>query len=146
MGFDFAALRASFFDADKVVKAVSQAKRKAFSKAGAYIRQRAKTSIKKKKGSAPAGNPPHAHAGQIRLIFFAWDARAESVVVGPIEFTSARGPKGGARLLEKGGAAEARDRRGRLKKYRYAGHPFMRPAMVAELPKFAGLLKGTIGG
>lgn len=146
MAFNFQALRSGFFDQAKVVAAVGKAKRKAFSKAGAFVRQRAKTSIKKKKGSAPPGRPPHAHAGQIKLIFFAWDARAEGVVVGPALFDARRGPKQGARLLEHGGEAQYQDGKGRPRRVRYRGNPFMQPALEAELPKFAGLFKGSLGG
>jgi hypothetical protein len=147
MGFNFAALRSGFFDASGIVKRVAAAKRKAFGKAGAFVRQRAKTSIKKKKkGTSPAGSPPYSHAGQLRLIFFSWDAKAESVVVGPILFAATRGPKQGAKLQEHGGEATYQDGKGRTRHARYPARPFMLPALKAELPKFAGLFKGSLGG
>lgn len=149
MAFDFAAVRKGFFTSPGVVAQLGTQKRKAFSKAGAFIRTRARQSIRRKKGSAPPGRPPHAHAAGnsgIKLIFFAWDAAAESVVVGPVRFDSAKGPKGGAALLEKGGEATARDGKGRPRKYRYRGNPFMAPAVAAELPKFAGLFRSSPGG
>jgi hypothetical protein len=146
MAFNFAAIRNGFFDQAKVVAAVDKAKRKGFSKAGAYVRQRARQSIRRKKGSAPSGGPPHAHSGQIKLIYFAWDQRTESVVVGPVLFAARRGPAQGAKLLEHGGEAQYQDGKGRPRRVRYRGNPFMRPAMMAELPKFAGLFKGSIGG
>ena len=43
-----------FFDRHVVMAAVDNAKRKVLSKAGAFIRTAAKTSIRKRKGSAPS--------------------------------------------------------------------------------------------
>lgn len=146
MPFDFATLRAGFFDQAAVVKAVSVAKRKAFSKAGAFVRTRARSSIRRRKKSSPPGQPPSAHSGEIKLIFFAWDAKAESVVVGPVLYRSARGPRLGAKLLERGGEAAVPTAEGRLRRVFYRGNPFMAPALKAEAPKFAGLFKGSVGG
>jgi hypothetical protein len=145
MGFDFAALRSSFFDRSAVTDAVSAAKKKGLSKAGAFVRQRARTSIRRRKKSAEPGKPPSAHGGQIKLIFFAWDAAAETVVVGPAIFAAARGPKRGMTLLETGGQAQIKDGKGRPKRVRYAGNPFMGPAVRAELPKFPGVMAGAGG-
>ena len=47
-----------FFDRAAVVRAVDGVKRKVLSKAGAFIRTAARTSIRKRKGSAPAGSRP----------------------------------------------------------------------------------------
>jgi hypothetical protein len=167
VAFSIEVLRRGFFDQSKVVRAVSLAKRKAFSKAGAGVRKTAMTSIAYKDGPAPAGQPPHAHrysgftrqrklkTGKViqqassplrELILFAYDFKTESVVVGPVDFKGARGPKQGPRLLEFGGSATAQDGKGRPKRYRFKPHPFMRPAMAAEAPKFAELFRGTIGG
>lgn len=145
MAFDFATLRKSFFDAAAVSGAVSAAKRKQFPKAGAFVRQRARTSIRRKKGVSQPGQPPHAHSGQIKLIFFAYDARTEGVVVGPIIFTARRGPKMGAKLLEHGGEATVQETRG-PRRLLFRARPFMLPALRAEMPKFAGLFKGSLGG
>lgn len=149
MGLSIETLRRGFFDQSKVVRAVSLAKRKAFGKAGAYVRQRDRSSIRRKKGSAPPGQPPHAHApgnSGIKLIFFAWDQRSESVVVGAVKFDGAKGPKDGARLTELGGEAQARDGKGRPRRVRYRPHPHTGPALKAEAPKFAGLFKGSLPG
>ena len=47
-----------FFDRHVVIAAVDKAKRKVLSKAGAFIRTAAKSSIRKRKGSAPPGPHP----------------------------------------------------------------------------------------
>lgn len=131
MDLDFASFKVDFFDTSRVMKRVAAGKRRVLSKIGAFVRQRAKTSIRKRKKSSPPGQPPSSHAGQLRLIFFAYDHRSESVVVGPIAF----GARGGAgivpRLLEFGGEVIRGGKR-----LVYRGNPFMRPAMEAELPKF----------
>lgn len=76
-----------FFDRHVVMAAVGNAKRKVLSKAGAFIRTAAKTSIRKRKGSAPPGAPPHSHEGSLRrLILFGYDKPNDSVVVGPVGF------------------------------------------------------------
>lgn len=136
MGFDWGAIQRGFFDRAAVEKAAGRAKRKALSKQGAFIRTRAKTSIRKKKGTAPAGQPPHSHAGQLRLIFFAWDQQTGSVVVGPVPF-QARGVGSGVvpKLLEYGGRAKGKH---------YGGNPFMRPAEQAERAKFTDQFKRSV--
>lgn len=131
MPLDFASFKVDFFDTAKVMKRVAAGRRRVLSKIGAFVRQRAKTSIRKRKKSSPPGQPPSSHAGQLRLIFFAYDHNAESVVVGPIAFAARGGGGIVPKLLEFGGEVQ----RGK-KRVMYRGNPFMRPAMDAELPKF----------
>jgi hypothetical protein len=173
---DFSSLKSSFFfDSAKVLNTVAAGTRKVLSKLGAFIRRRAKSSIRKSKQSALAGQPPKSHAGQLRdLIFFAWDAARQSVVIGPIAFKSqAVVPE----LMEEGGTVtvsvlqsptgrKARSQE-QAEAYRalilagkivpaqaikvkvtkkYAPHPFMGPARDAELPSFAGQLRGLTRG
>lgn len=82
-----------FFDRDAVLKSVAAAERKAQSKAGAYVRQSAKSSLRyRQKPSAP-GSPPSVHRGSKikgrmasllkELIYFARDESTRSVVIGP---------------------------------------------------------------
>ena len=93
------------FDAARVRRAMDAVTRRALSRAGAFIRQRAKTSIRKCKGISRPGDPPHSHAGHLRrLIFFAWDAITESMVIGPVPFKEGEAPS----LLEFGGTAARR--------------------------------------
>jgi len=67
-----------FFDRPRVVAAVDRTKRKALSRGGAFVRQSAKTSIRKRKGSAPPGKPPRSHEGSLRrLILFGYDRRTD---------------------------------------------------------------------
>lgn len=129
-------VKAAFFDKAAVTDKIDPAARKAMSKFGAFVRQRARSSIRPRKQSAPPGSPPSSHEGSLRrLILFAYDASTKSVVIGPVPFRKGEAP----RLLEHGGTAI---RRG--KPARYRGHPFMAPAAKAELPKFPDLLRGMV--
>lgn len=143
MGFDFAKVRSAFFDSPAVLAKVAAGKRRGLSKFGAFVRRRSRSSIRKRKASSPPGQPPSSHAGQLRLIFFAWDQSAESVVVGPV---STEGGGRAPQLLEFGGTATRRRRDGRSRQLHYAGNPFMAPALDAELPKFASQFKGMLHG
>lgn len=153
-----AGFKAGFFDSNAILKAMDRTTAKALSKYGAFVRQRAKTSIKKapkrnaatgellgrgrrKKGivtkdaTAPAGRPPYAHGSksQLRsLIFFAYDRETQSVVVGPAWFANPRG--GGPKFLEYGGDTTIRGRRGKARHVSFRGNAFMNPAGEAEMP------------
>lgn len=93
----------SFFDRSAIDKRLDRALKRTLSKYGAFVRQRAKTSLRYKKGTSAAGDPPHAHrtadkprrdkkTGVIKVrpvsllrefLFFGYDASAKSVVIGP---------------------------------------------------------------
>lgn len=132
-------IRAVFFDRPKVTRAVDRAKRRVLSKAGAFIRQRARTSIRPRKRTSRPGEPPSSHAGHLRrLLLFGYDRQRESVVVGPVGFRRSKAP----RVLEIGGrtTVESGGRRHRKKKrtVRIAARPYMAPALEKErsnLPK-----------
>ena len=73
-----------FFDTAAVMSRLPPAKRKALSKGGAFIRQTARGSIRSGKKPSKPGSPPNSHVGLLKkLLFFAYDLSAESVVVGP---------------------------------------------------------------
>ncbi|MBM4369838.1 MAG: hypothetical protein FJ102_26750 [Deltaproteobacteria bacterium] len=133
-----------FFDRAAVIGAVDAAKRKALSKAGAFIRTAARTSIRKRKGSAPAGSPPYSHEGSLRrLILFGYDRSSDSVVVGPAGFKRSTAPN----VLEYGGPATVTRRRlGRREKrtVKIAARPYMGPALERERPKLPLLWRNSI--
>ena len=131
-----------FFDRERVLKQIRQEDARRLSKAGAYIRQRAITSMRRRKRSARPGSPPSVHSrdafASLRNILFALSSDWESVVIGPRGIPSMR-LRGASvatvpELMEKGGAARVRGRR-----VRYAKFPFMRPALEKEVAA------GTIG-
>jgi hypothetical protein len=137
----FQAAKGSFFDREKVKRSVDAGTRKVLSKFGAFVRQRAKTSIRKRKGTSPPGSPPYSHVGLLRkFILFAYDADRQSVVIGP---TLIREGSQAPRLLEHGGEATLETKRGR-RRARYRPRPFMRPAFEAEKPQLPALWRNSI--
>lgn len=120
-----------FFDSELVKRSMDAATRRALSKFGAFVRTRAKTSIRKRKAISAPGSPPSSHTGKLRKsIFFSYDKAAKSVVVGPL-----RHGKNAAELLEHGGGSEG--------KY-YRARPFMGPAFQRELPNAPKLFKDSM--
>ena len=124
-----------FFDTPRVQREVDAATRRALGKAGAFIRQRARTSIR---------NPPSSHAGHLRrLIFFAYDPAGQTVVIGPVPFRKGEAP----RLLEFGGTTTHRSRStGRTRRRVYRKRSFMGPAMEAETPNLPGFFRNSVRG
>jgi hypothetical protein len=134
-------IKSLFFDRPKVILATDRATRRNLSKAGAFIRQAAKTSIRPRRGTSPPGSPPFSHEGSLRrLILFGYEPTTKTVVVGPVRFKRGEAPP----LLEFGGSARRRRRArktGKEQTYtaRYQPRPFMGPALQKELPKLPDL-------
>jgi hypothetical protein len=164
-GGSFAAVRNAFFDQEAVLKAVDRAIARQLSRFGAFVRQRSRSSIRKRKKVSDAGKPPTDRTGPLKLIYFAYDRDSETVTIGPILFP-AKG-KAGADLLEYGGLRPGNGRvifitrdPGRDKTGKFVTHgkrkvklngtlvyrprPFMTPAFEAELPKFLAGFKDSI--
>jgi len=162
-----------FFDRELVDKALDKATKAAMSKAGAFVRTRAKQSIRRSKKSSSPGQQPRAHSKtspNLKTILFAYEPTRKTVVVGPVRLNqrefSARGAATVPARLEMGGSATLfqerfrngdgtwfrRDRRRAAdarKEYRtiqtrYAKRPFMAPALAAEAPKFPDLFANAI--
>ena len=120
-----------FFDSELVKSKVDEATRKSLSKFGAFVRTRARSSIRKRKKISAPGSPPSSHTGHLKkLIYFGYDSANKSVVVGPLLYH-----KGAAHVIEYGGVSN-----GAL----YRPRPFMRPAFQIELKNAAPLFKDTI--
>ncbi|MEX2388774.1 MAG: hypothetical protein WD534_12925 [Phycisphaeraceae bacterium] len=138
-----------FFDRKAVTGAVSRATRRVLSKAGAFVRQRARTLIRPRRRSARPGEPPSSHAGDLRrLIWFGYERQQPTVVIGPapLHGRSPYGPTTVPEVLEFGGTVTARDHRqqGKRVRRRYRGNPYMGPAMEAEQDQFADLWRGSV--
>jgi hypothetical protein len=134
-----------FFDRQAVMTAMSAADRRALSKAGAFIRQRARSSMRKRKRISQPGSPPSAHAGHLRkFLFFSYDPGTHSVVIGPAKMsTKAEGVSSVPNLLEFGGTVTVRKTRtihskGQVTVLKagqtltYRARPYMGPALRAE--------------
>lgn len=137
----------NFFDRPAITSKLDDAARKTLSKFGSYVRTRARRSIRtRKKKSATPGNPPFDHGGYLRRwIFFQYEPENYGVVIGPKLFGSGKPPKGSDKtvpqLLEEGGKVT----HWRTKKpATYRRFPFMKPALKAELPQFAGMFANSI--
>lgn len=81
------AVKESFFDRPKVIKALGRAKRKALSKAGAFVRKRARSSLRRRKKPSAPGSPPSAHSkdnASLKTILFAFQTQGETAIVGPV--------------------------------------------------------------
>lgn len=121
-----------FFDERAVRAALDAGTRKALSKFGAYVRRRAKSSIRKRRRISRPGEPPSSHTGKLRKsIYFGYDAQNKSVVVGPTKWSSSNAQA----LLEYGGRKKTR---------LYRPRPYMRPAFQKELSNLKSLLTNFV--
>jgi hypothetical protein len=141
--FDLKASRSNFFDRAAVINAVDRTTRQVLSKFGAFVRQRAKTSIRKRKGTSPPGRPPYSHVGLLRkLIEFGYDADTKSVVIGPK--LSSR-PTGAPKTLEYGGTATVTDfKTKKSRRVKIAQRPYMGPAFEAEKPGLPAMWANSV--
>ncbi len=141
IGITFQQAKQGFFDRGKVQRSVDAATRRVLSKFGAFVRQRAKSSIRSRKGISLPGSPPSSHVGLLKkFILFAYDPGRKSVVIGP---TLIRADSVAPRLLEHGGETTLETKRG-AQRARYRPRPFMGPAFVAEQSQLPGLWKNSV--
>jgi hypothetical protein len=136
------AAKGGFFDRTKVKNAVDAGTREVLSRFGAFVRQRAKTSIRNSDDISRPGKPPHSHTGLLRkLIYFAYDRQRRSVVIGPtlINEEGSYVP----RILEYGGEV-TRLVGAQVRRYRYRARPYMRPAFEAEITQLPLLWRNSV--
>lgn len=136
--------KALFFDRAKVTRAMSDATRRALSKAGAFVRTTAKGLIRSGKGVSKPGSPPKSHVGLLKkFLFFAYDERSRSVVIGPMLLTEKTGEA--PSLLEYGGLAKRRRRNtDREFLYTYKARPYMGPALEKNVGKIPSTFQNSI--
>lgn len=141
------AFKAGFFDRKAVTNSVDKATRKVLSKFGAFVRTRARRSIRKRKGVSMPGGPPHSHTGRLRnFIFFAYDQFRRSVVIGPARL-NAVASRTTLPALEYGGKSVVREggrRSGRTRTINVKARPFMGPALEAERPKLPAMWRDSV--
>jgi hypothetical protein len=137
-----------FFDKRAVIDAVDAGTRRVLSKFGAFVRRGARSSIRKRKSVSAPGSPPSSHVGLLKkFIFFAFDPRNRSVVIGPARLTQkGRGEGPGApALLEYGGTTTLRrGPNGKRVRARYVARPFMGPAFAKEEPKLPAMWRDSV--
>jgi len=137
--------KSMFFDRKPVMDAVGKATRKVLSKFGAFVRQTARSSIRKRKSISKPGQPPSSHVGTLKkLIYFGYDAGRRSVVIGP---TPLSGKGQAPPLLEHGGKARiVQYRRGKKMTVAatYRPRPFMQPAFEKEKKRLSALWANSV--
>ena len=135
-----------FFDSKAITRRVDKATRKVLSRFGAFVRNTARKSIRRRKRSAEPGQPPSSHTGLLRrFIFFGYDPAPgrQSVVIGPERLTR-KGRGEAPLLLEAGGVRRMKGRRGRPVRATYQPRPFMAPAFQKELPNLPPLWRDSV--
>lgn len=162
------AAKQNFFDRPGVQKAMDAATRRNLSKFGSFVRQTARSSIRKapqvdiasgqklrgrrRKGQvtrdaiSTPGQPPYSHVGLVKkFLFFSYDPARKSVVIGPVLLSSRRpgAPGQGLELLEHGGAGTLRTRKGQ-RRVNYRARPFMGPAFQRELQQLPAIWKDSL--
>jgi hypothetical protein len=140
-GLKFSDAKKMFFDRQQVQSIFTRKEKRVLSQFGAYVRQRAKSSIRKsRKGEiSQPGRPPKSHTGLLKkFIFFSADTSRRSVVIGPTALPAreAIAPPalevgGTSEVTEPGSGAGVRRRR----RVWIRPRPFMEPAFREELPK-----------
>lgn len=126
------------FDAGPIYEATDRAAERIFKKFGAYVRVRARSSIRKRKGISAPGSPPSSHTGSLRnMILYAYDMDNKSVVIGP---TLGASQSGAPEALEHGGRA----RMGPSGSVVIGPRPYMGPALEAELPQLPKMWKDSV--
>ncbi|MCC5830140.1 MAG: hypothetical protein JJU36_11895 [Phycisphaeraceae bacterium] len=136
-------LRELFFDRKAVIDRVDKATRTVLSKFGAFVRRTARRSIRPRKKTSAPGSPPSSHTGLLkRFIFFGFDPKKHSVVIGP-QRLSQRGRGDAPALLEYGGTTRLK-RRGKRVKAKVRQRPFMGPAFKKEQPQLPALWRNSI--
>ena len=174
IGTSLVTIKSLFFDRGAVERAAGKGKIKALSKYGAVVRRTAQTSMRYRKSASPPGTPPSAHKSKRlaalkklgrtkyngallrEMLYFAYDPRSGTTVVGPLGFKSKNGVSVPA-LHEFGGVRQPYPNEkflaGRGKKARvivlkgsvkYPPRPFMAPALKRTLVKFPLAFKNTI--
>lgn len=133
-------LKSTFFDRRAVMSAVDRGTRKVLSRFGAFVRTRARTSIRPRPRTSLPGETPTTHTGLLkRFILFAYEPDRRSVVIGPARLS---GPSGSSvpSTLEFGGPGT--NARGRP--IQIAPRPYMRPAFEAEKSRLPPLWRDAI--
>ena len=147
VGFKIDQAKSLFFDSQRILRALDAAERKVLSRFGAFVRTRARSSIRKRKRSAPPGKPPSSHTGLLKkFIYFVFDPEEHSVIIGPARLNQAIGDAPAA--LEHGGRSRVTSG-GRRNKHvartvYVRPRPYMQPAFQKEMEKLPKLWKDSI--
>ena len=85
-------LKGQFFAKDEILDRLNKGRKKALKKMGAYVRRSARSSLRRRKKASTPGKPPSVHSqsdiATLKAIFFTYDARTDSVVIGPLRLNT----------------------------------------------------------
>lgn len=141
IGMQLKAAKGLFFDRSTVLSRVDRATRKVLSKFGAFVRQTARNSIRKRKSISDPGQAPSSHTGLLkRHIYFVFSPETESVVIGPVLLNKGTDAP---RLLEEGDTVVRTQRRRRVR-MTYRARPFMGPAFEKEQQQLPALWRNSV--
>lgn len=138
IGLTIEQAKQGFFDRAAVLARMDKATLRALSKFGAFVRRRAKSSIRKRKRISDPGQPPSSHVGYVKdFLFFVAEPQLKNVVIGPAKLNGTKSTTALA-SLEHGGRSLVM-RKGKARTILVRPRPFMKPAFDAELPQAAYL-------
>jgi hypothetical protein len=136
----------SYFRPTPILSASDRAVRRQLMRFGAYVRRRARSSIRKRKRISRPGEPPSSHTGLLRKhIYFLYDPATQNVIIGPARLNQTIG--NAPEALEVGGVSRIRRgsrRKPRTDRVRIQARPYMRPAFQAELPGLPKRFRNSI--
>ena len=137
-----------FFDRQKVLSAVDRAERRSQSKFGAYVRTRARSSLRRRKKASEPGMPPSVHSkdsfATLKNILFGFEPNSRKTVVGIVRTRSRSTSAGPVPMVHELGADVQATVRGKRKNFLYPKRPTMAPALKAVAPQFAEMFKGEV--
>jgi hypothetical protein len=123
-----------FLDRPAIARYVDRKTMRVFKRFGAFVRLVAQRSMRRRKTPSPPGQPPSVHKGQLRkFIFFSFDERRKSVVIGP---TLLRSDSPVPALHEHSGV-----RRYGARVAKYPKREYMKPAFREGLTRLAQFYK-----
>jgi phage gpG-like protein len=134
-----------FIDKRAILTPKEQAQKRVLSKQGAFLRGAARRLIRKRRGAARPGQPPHTHTGALKHAIL-FEVGTDSVVIGPA--ASSIGELGA--LHEFGGSVAIkayRQKNGRAIRAhtrKYPPRPFMWPAYDEVLPRLPAFWEQVI--
>ncbi len=153
----FTSIRQSVLEQEKVIDAMARATNRALNRFGAFVRQRAITSmlghktgkgfgmkskVTNRGGSSPPGSPPTPHTGLlVKGIGFETESNT-NVIIGPGKLNGTKSDTALA-ALEHGGLSLV-SRFGKSEKVYIEARPFMQPAFDAEIDNAPYLWKNGI--
>ena len=143
IGFRIDQAKTMFFDPKKVLDPAERADRQQLSKFGAFVRTRARSSMRKRKRASRPGEPPSVHVGLVKkFLYFVYESQRRNVLIGPAKLNGTRSGDS-LEMLEHGG--DTTRRRGKeTVRAQYPARPFMGPAFAKELPNAPRLYRNAI--